>query len=296
MTPAPTDQAAAKAAWYAAAEQLLPAGATLDTWIDATWECLRLAGQTPAQAVAWATGPRGRWNAARKALKQALADGTTGPQLEAYRTADKEAWYTAVDAHLPAGTTPDAWGAPDTWETLRWPRDMAPADAVRHQTSPTRRGYRVEAEGLRPASAASLRGAEASLGRKLTTKGQVGRIFHNGRLVAVGIGTGLGWVSMVPTYADILATYGRDTVDTGAGTPLQVNLREYGHVDQQDIIDRVAVPHTVTLTQDGRGYDRDTRHTGPPTGPLVYVERWTPQGRQFHGWIDPTTRQLVQAG
>lgn len=52
---------------------------------------------------------------------------------------------------------------------------------------------------------------------------------------------------------------------------------------------------SAVLTADGRGYDTSGWHDGPEAD-SVYVERWTAEGRAFHGWIDSATRQLVQAG
>jgi hypothetical protein len=51
----------------------------------------------------------------------------------------------------------------------------------------------------------------------------------------------------------------------------------------------------VTLTSDGRHYNRQGWHEGP-TGEAVYVERWDSTGRVFHGWVDSVSRRLVQAG
>lgn len=51
----------------------------------------------------------------------------------------------------------------------------------------------------------------------------------------------------------------------------------------------------VTMTSDGRRYDRGEWHSGPEAE-SVYVERWNRDGRIFHGWIDRRTRRLVQAG
>jgi hypothetical protein len=79
-------------------------------------------------------------------------------------------------------------------------------------------------------------------------------------------------------------------VDTGAGMPLVVNLRE-------NIRDGYA--ETVTLTEDGRAYDRRGWHEGPDSPdwlPWIYVERWGIAGREFHGYVDPVSRKLTQAG
>lgn len=51
----------------------------------------------------------------------------------------------------------------------------------------------------------------------------------------------------------------------------------------------------VVLTGDGRRYDRQGWHEGPEAE-WVRVERWTAEGRVFHGWIDSESRRLLQAG
>lgn len=58
-------------------------------------------------------------------------------------------------------------------------------------------------------------------------------------------------------------------------------------------------PVEVTLTSDGRHYDRNGWHAGPDFGDgseWVRVERWTQDGMKFHGYIHPVSRKLVQAG
>ena len=54
-------------------------------------------------------------------------------------------------------------------------------------------------------------------------------------------------------------------------------------------------PVEVTLTSDGRHYNRQGWHEGP-TAEDIRVERWTPQGMVFHGYLDSVSRKLVQAG
>ena len=76
-------------------------------------------------------------------------------------------------------------------------------------------------------------------------------------------------------------------VDTGAGIPLVVNLRENLHGEFAE---------HVTLTADGRRYDRNGWHEGPDSADWVYVERWGIAGREFHGYVDPVSRKLTQSG
>jgi len=51
----------------------------------------------------------------------------------------------------------------------------------------------------------------------------------------------------------------------------------------------------VTLTQDGLMADTSQWCRFPHRN-LTYVERWSPKGRQFHGWISTEYRTLVQSG
>jgi hypothetical protein len=52
----------------------------------------------------------------------------------------------------------------------------------------------------------------------------------------------------------------------------------------------------IVATSDGRSY-RGAWHDGPVSDDEpVRVERWTAAGRTFHGFIDPESRKLVQAG
>lgn len=55
----------------------------------------------------------------------------------------------------------------------------------------------------------------------------------------------------------------------------------------------------VVLTEDGRHADLTAWHAGPTTGEAVYVERYEGRAlarRTFHGYVDPTSRQIVQVG
>jgi hypothetical protein len=75
-------------------------------------------------------------------------------------------------------------------------------------------------------------------------------------------------------------------VDTGSGVSLVVNHRH-------DLRGEYAAE--VTLTQDGRRYDRGGWHTGQEAE-WVYVERWGVAGREFHGYVDSVSRKLLQSG
>lgn len=50
-----------------------------------------------------------------------------------------------------------------------------------------------------------------------------------------------------------------------------------------------------TATADGRSYIAEW-HRGAESGDAVYVERVEHGAVVFHGWIDPISRRIVQAG
>lgn len=63
-----------------------------------------------------------------------------------------------------------------------------------------------------------------------------------------------------------------------------------------DEIDRDAVrPESAMLSSDGRHWI-DGWHSGAESGEAVYVERHTPGGCVFHGFIDSVSRRIVQTG
>ena len=65
--------------------------------------------------------------------------------------------------------------------------------------------------------------------------------------------------------------------------------------DVDDVLAGQATPIEATLTADGRSY-RAEWHEGPESGEAIYVERHDATGCVFHGWIDQTSRKIVQAG
>lgn len=69
----------------------------------------------------------------------------------------------------------------------------------------------------------------------------------------------------------------------------------YGHVTYDEVRSGTAKPITAYLAQDGRSFAMNW-HRGDPSGDAVYVERRDAEGCSFHGWVDPTSRQLVQVG
>ncbi len=95
----------------------------------------------------------------------------------------------------------------------------------------------------------------------------------------------------------VLGARVRDLVDTGAG-PLVVLQRSWpvGTTVEQVLADELPAD-SVILTGDGRGY-RAEPHDGPvpPIEEWVRVERWSPRGQEFHGFISATSRRIVQWG
>ena len=90
-------------------------------------------------------------------------------------------------------------------------------------------------------------------------------------------------------------------VSPASGATLVVNGLSYGRVSVDDVLSGVAKPIEAVLTADGRGYISEW-HRGPECGVpeygdlSVYVERWTRDGRAFHGYVDRESRRIVQTG
>lgn len=83
-----------------------------------------------------------------------------------------------------------------------------------------------------------------------------------------------------------------DVIDGGGGFPLVVaeivRRPRDGDIPMDDVY--------LIATDDGGGYEA-VWHSGPRAEEDVYVERWNQLGfREFHGWIDKTSRKLVQTG
>ena len=100
------------------------------------------------------------------------------------------------------------------------------------------------------------------------------------------------------TLAAIAACSGQarlTPVDTGSGIPLMVHRADYGVVAVDEVLNGTAIPVSILATEDGRGAYLNEWHEGASTD-SVYVELWTAEGRPFHGWVDRTTRRLVQTG
>ncbi len=90
----------------------------------------------------------------------------------------------------------------------------------------------------------------------------------------------------------------RDRIDTGAGLLICVQRGwPLGTTVEQVLAGTAGRADTITLTSDGRSYAA-APHDGPvgPIDELVYVERWSSLGREFHGYVHPTSRRIVQWG
>lgn len=82
---------------------------------------------------------------------------------------------------------------------------------------------------------------------------------------------------------------------------LKVVHRSWGvhpNLTDVELADVLASPAVeVTLTGDGRRADRSGWHNGDTDiDTWVPYEVWTAKGREAHGYIDATTRRIVQAG
>lgn len=87
----------------------------------------------------------------------------------------------------------------------------------------------------------------------------------------------------------------QDRLDTGSAGDLIVVHRGWSrYISVDDMLANRIRCDTVTLTADGRHYIASP-HEGP-TADQVYVERWEPAGRAFHGFIDSVSRRIVQWG
>jgi hypothetical protein len=102
---------------------------------------------------------------------------------------------------------------------------------------------------------------------------------------------------MPATTADIVHPHvrTRELIASPSGMDLLVCQISYGKVPYELVERREATPEIVWLSQDGRAFDTTAWHEGDSAA-TVYVERWTPLGRAFHGWVDASSRRLVQAG
>lgn len=102
-------------------------------------------------------------------------------------------------------------------------------------------------------------------------------------------------LNAIDRTAKILATDTRGTIES-EGMTLQIVARSWPKgTPTADVIAGKVPAAGCTATEDGRHADFGNWHVGDSAGE-VYCERYTAEGRVFHGWIDAATRQLVQAG
>ena len=95
--------------------------------------------------------------------------------------------------------------------------------------------------------------------------------------------------------ATILSSPCATVIDTGENIPMTVTHRTWAPGTALADIEAGAAASEAVLTSDGRHYSPLGWHEGPEAE-WVYVERWTADGRTFHGWVDSASRRLVQAG
>jgi hypothetical protein len=84
---------------------------------------------------------------------------------------------------------------------------------------------------------------------------------------------------------------------TGEGFPMTCYMTSYGCAEVGEVLSGTAQAIEAVLTQDGHSANLAEWHQGEPTSAeWVFVERWTPEGRVFHGYVDPESRKVVQTG
>ena len=85
---------------------------------------------------------------------------------------------------------------------------------------------------------------------------------------------------------------------TGWGGELIVNTLGYGVTDVDALLAGQVEPVTAVLTQDGGSFinEWDLGDEVPGIDDWVYYERWTPEGRVAHGYLNPITRRITQTG
>lgn len=100
---------------------------------------------------------------------------------------------------------------------------------------------------------------------------------------------------MLPTFASIAALPLRASVDTPNGRMVVVGTSYPASTDTDAVVAGTATPDSVMLSSDGRHW-LSAWHTGAEAGDAAYVERYSPRGREFHGFVDATSRRIVQSG
>lgn len=102
---------------------------------------------------------------------------------------------------------------------------------------------------------------------------------------------------MPATTSPIFTTDCRGSVHSpNYGGDLIVVHRSFPKGTEVEMILEGRVPaDRVDLAADGKPWAAGW-HVGETTGEPVYVERHVLDGRGLHGWVDPTSRRLVQVG
>lgn len=78
--------------------------------------------------------------------------------------------------------------------------------------------------------------------------------------------------------------------------PLTVVGSSYPNgTDTDEVVAGKVIATAAILTQDGHYAGLQTWHDGPSVGG-VFVARYEPKGRTFHGYVDKASRKLVQTG
>lgn len=104
----------------------------------------------------------------------------------------------------------------------------------------------------------------------------------------------VAWPNLVAASKEI---GNRGQVQTGAGVALVVNSVSYARgTAVEDVLSRVAPPVGIVATQDGRGVVLEWHQGESDVDGWVYYERWENGLRLAHGYVDPTTRKIVQSG
>jgi hypothetical protein len=85
------------------------------------------------------------------------------------------------------------------------------------------------------------------------------------------------------------------------GVPVVINHASFETgTEVAAIINHEAAPKAFTATSDGRHVDDGGWHFGEPDGDAVYFERYELDGWRYvrvsHGWVDATSRRIVQIG
>lgn len=80
------------------------------------------------------------------------------------------------------------------------------------------------------------------------------------------------------------------------GVTMTTVQASFGKVPVETVLDKSAVAVKVVATSDGFGARYESWHRGEENGDPVYCEVYSDSGREFHGWLDPVTRNCVQTG